>query len=165
MKVTKIPMSDMNRRLSTTPHTIAKLTRSQEGWHITQDKTWGNLGHQTPQSASHSNKVNSTSLLLMAVNLAPKNKWWISTGVSPFKTRDIKVVMKKERRGQTQWGTLRRSFRCWGCRPSGPPAEPAGKDRITFATWPGDTEIGRKSAGKGTGGRLRMWQRVNSHKG
>lgn len=99
-----LAMSDMNRRLSTTPHTIAKLTRSQEGWHITQDNTWGNLGHQTPQSASHSNKVNSTSLLLMAVNLAPKNKWWISTGVSPFKTRDIKVVMKKERRGQTYWG-------------------------------------------------------------
>ena len=34
------------------------------------------------------------------------------------------------------------SFRCWGRRPSGPPAEPHGKERIALATWSSDTWIG-----------------------
>src|SRR5271163_2671712 len=45
-----------------------------------------------------------------------------------------------------------RSFKCWGLRPSGPPAEPAGKDKMAFLTLTSSTSSTDKDpseAGRG----------------
>uniref|UniRef100_A0A1X7UJX7 Uncharacterized protein n=1 Tax=Amphimedon queenslandica TaxID=400682 RepID=A0A1X7UJX7_AMPQE len=76
----------------------------------------------------------------MAVNLAPKNKGRISAGVSTFITKDTKAGSVGRKGGVEFEGVLRKSFKCCGPRPSGPPADPAGKDRIACATRSGVME-------------------------
>ena len=44
-----------------------------------------------------------------------------------------------------------RSLRCWGLRPSGPPAEPCGKDLIAREIASADIEIGSSGTSTSSG--------------
>ena len=69
------------------------------------------------------------------IRVAPKKTCLTEGSVPPRSTRLIKAV--KDWRSLTPGPSadgLVRSFRCCGRRPSGPPADPLGKERIASAT-------------------------------
>ena len=55
----------------------------------------------------------------------------------------MRELRKGEAEGETEtegWQSM--SLRCWGRRPSGPPADPAGKDMTARETCAGETVMG-----------------------
>ena len=80
--------------------------------------------------------------------MAPKKYGRIERGVLPSRTREEKAA-KAEMSVEFSSPDLVRSFRCCGRRPSGPPADPAGKEMTAFITSASDTTMGGGEVGVG----------------
>ena len=99
------------------------------------------------------------SFLFKAVREAPKKKGRVSTGMSPASTRLVKAVRDcSSIAPPTPTDAPTMSWRCCGRRPSGPPGELLGKDRIACITSPSLTVIalplgtsGKMDSGWGSG--------------
>ena len=72
--------------------------------------------------------------LFRAISEAPKKKVRIEEGTRPLRTRLAKDVRAARRPPLNLPGKLNKSLRCCGLRPSGPPADPLGKDPIAEET-------------------------------
>ena len=77
----------------------------------------------------------------------------MSSGVSPSRKRLAKAVRAQRRRcPPIPAEALVKSSKCWGRSPSGPPAEPLGKERIACATAPSLTTKAPSSSWLSGGG-------------
>src|SRR6218665_3208130 len=91
-----------------------------------------------------------------AMRLPPNNMGLTSTGQAPRSKMLINpVIFFRSAEDVSRW--LASSRRCWGRRPSGPPAEPDGKERIAAATTDSSTWYGIVVLGLGRPARLSGW--------
>ena len=74
-----------------------------------------------------------------ASSLAPKKEDWISHGTAPDNIMLVKFTSFCTRIPDGNSNRIR-YFRCWGVRPSGPPAVPAGKENMAFEIRAASTE-------------------------
>ena len=110
------------------------------------------LCNQTSESVSNGNGPNSCILLIQGYQNDPKEDMPGRKGRSACSTRLTKAV--RHRRSLTPAPSaegLVRSFKCWGRRPSGLPADPLGKEWIDLATPFSDTTTQAESSCGGGG--------------
>jgi hypothetical protein len=93
------------------------------------------------------------SALLNATREAPKQKGFAESRTPPLRTKLTKAVRDWTKRAEpAPFLTEMWSLRCCGWRPSGPPADPAGKDWIDLITSEVDNCTGLQEPGAGFGG-------------
>ena len=80
------------------------------------------------------------SFLLRAYKFAPKKMGRMSSGILCLRTRLTNLVMDSKSLFPASAAPIK-FFRWHGFRPSGPPADPAGNDRMDFLTESDDTGI------------------------
>ena len=73
------------------------------------------------------------SFLSNAINLPPKKKGLISSGILPSTRKLTSEVIAVSKEPELPSITIR-SFRCCGVKPSDPPEEPGGKEKIALRT-------------------------------
>ena len=88
------------------------------------------------------------SFLLSARSRPPKKNGATAEGHRPAKTTLTKAV-KVERKSTPESRHCSKSFKCCGRRPSGPPVEPGGNDKIAFRTEFSSTDSEGRSDGSG----------------
>ena len=87
-----------------------------------------------------------------AVKLAQKNRGLAKSGTFPWMTRLVKWHRAVRRTEAPPCAfTWIMSFRCWGLKPSGPPAEPGEKDRIAPTIISSEMAKISSSCGRGVG--------------
>jgi len=74
------------------------------------------------------------SFLLRPIRRPPKNIGRISSGHRPHINAEFTKSVEAERKSEPDSRQRKRSFRCWGRRPSGPPAKSDGNERTAFLT-------------------------------
>ena len=86
------------------------------------------------------------SFLDRPIKVAPKKKGRANVGTFPATTRLMKLVKESMSSDSSSPPTfINTFFKCWGRRPSGPPADPVGKEQMAFRTTEG--AISRGSSG------------------
>src|SRR6218665_2169141 len=101
----------------------------------------GTLSSHPPQSVPNRIGLRPPDFLESAMRLPPNNMGLTSTGQAPRSKMLINPVISfRSAEDVSRW--LASSSRCWGRRPSGPPAEPDGKERIGAATSDSSTWYG-----------------------
>ena len=97
------------------------------------------------------------SFLSRATKDAPKKKGRTGAGVLPSSTKLMNAVSASSSSGPPPSAdVLVMSLRCWGRRPSGPPADPHGKERMALETSSTETLIGILSSSEGAGGQMEL---------
>ena len=91
------------------------------------------------------------SFLLRAHRFAPKKMGWISTGISFLRMKLTSLVNDSKSLFHASDAPIR-CFRCPGFSPSGPPADPAGNEKMADFTDSEDTGMWTSSL-SGAGGK------------
>src|ERR1700759_5034492 len=86
----------------------------------------------------------SPSFLVRAVRLPPKRRGRTDSGHIPASCRLVKSVRRPTNESDDEESFVR-SFRCYGFKPSRPPAEPLGKDLIALRI---SEEVTEKQVGR-----------------
>ena len=150
----------MDCSINTSFDTKAQLAGGQEGCHLGPHGAESCLCNKTTEGGIHCNRLNSSPFLSRVIKDAPKKAGQMEDGVRPSRTKLVKEV-----RAIRRWwlglpsitAALNRSLRCWGLRPSGPPAEPWGKDLMAEETISGGTEIGPSGTSTRSGMEESRW--------
>src|SRR6218665_3031096 len=114
----------------------------------------GTLSRHPPQSVP--NRYRPPDFLVSTMRLPTNNMGLTSTGQAPRSKMLVNPVISfRSAEDVSRW--LTSSRRCWGRRPSGPPAEPDGKERMAASTSDSSTWYGIVVLGLGRPVRLSGW--------